>query len=254
MLALWAGSALGQTDLQRHLDSLSLKGSITIYDYRNKTWLFSDEQDAETATVPASTFKIPHSLIALEYRAVQDEHEVLRWDGQTRFLESWNKDTDLKTAYKNSTVWFYVALAERLGRKPYQKVLRKIRYGNGDLSWPETDFWNYGPFAITPKNQIAFLIRLYENRLPFSGQTLAKVKQIMVSESTETHTWRDKTGWGKSNGMDIGWWVGYLETTQNVYFFATRLRKPESENNPNFLNMRKEATKAALGKISGLDR
>ena len=71
----------------------------------------------------------------------------------------------------------------------------------------------------------------------------------MISEQTETHIYRDKTGWTRKNGQDIGWWVGYLETKGNVCFFATRLVKGENENNPNFSKGRKELTKLILKEI-----
>jgi beta-lactamase class D len=257
ILTFWVTNTFGQTDFQKHFDSLGLKGSTTIYDFKNKKWIFSDKQDAETATLPASTFKIPNSLLALEYKSVQDENEIIKWDGEAKshlgtVVNAWNKDTDLKNAYKNSTIWFYVEVAKRIGRKRYQKTLIKCGYGNGNFSENGYDFWNYGEFAITPKNQILFLIKLYENMLPFSKPTIEKVKEVMISEKTKTHTYRDKTGWTRKNGTDIGWWVGYVETQDNIYFFATRLLKDENDNNPNFLKGRKEITRLILNEISGI--
>ncbi len=216
--------------------------------------MFTDNKDAEVATLPASTFKIPNSLFALEYKAVKDENEIFKWDGETKahlgnVVNAWNKDTDLKSAFKNSTIWFYVEVAKRIERKRYKKILKKCGYGNGNFSEEGTDFWNYGEFAITPKNQVEFLIKLYEDRLPFSKLTMDKVKEIMISEKTETRIYRDKTGWTRRNGTDIGWWVGYVETADNVYFFATRLLKDEKDNNPNFIVARKELTKQVLSEI-----
>lgn len=254
ILTILSSIAFGQNDYQKHFDNLGLKGSTTIYDYKNKEWIFTDKKEAHKPTLPASTFKIPNSLIALEYKAVQDENVVFKWDGKPKshlgtVVNVWNKDTDLKNAYKNSTVWFYMEIAKRIDRDLYRRILKKCRYGNGNYTEKGTDFWNYGNFAITPKNQIDFLIKLYENRLPFSKLTIDKVKEIMISEQAETHTYRDKTGWTRKNGEDIGWWVGYLETKDNVYFFATRLIKSENDKNPNFLNGRKEITKLILKDI-----
>tara|TARA_A100000171_G_C2134123_1_gene148835 strand:- start:1072 stop:1872 length:801 start_codon:yes stop_codon:yes gene_type:complete len=246
--------AYGQSKFQIFFDSLGVKGSTTIYDYKNKKWIFTDEQDAQLATLPASTFKIVNSLFALEYGAVQDENEVFKWDGEPKshlgnVVNIWNKDTDLKSAFKNSTVWFYVEIAKKIRRKNYKRILKKCEYGNDNLNEKGVDFWNYGEFEISPKNQIEFLIKLYENQLPFSKQTMKKVKEIMVSEQTNTTTYRDKTGWTRKNGQDIGWWVGYLEVNENVYFFATRLIKDENDRNPNFLKGRKEITKLILNEL-----
>lgn len=249
--------SFGQTDFKKYYDSLNLKGSTTIYDYKNRQWIFTDRQDANVATLPASTFKILNSLIALDYKAIQDENEIIKWDGELKshfgtIVNAWNKNTDLKNAYKNSTVWFYVELAKRIGRSRYKQTLRKCRYGNENYTEKGTDFWNYGDFAVSPKNQIDFLIKLYENRLPFSKKTIDTVKEIMISEQTETHTYRDKTGWTRKNGQDIGWWVGYVEAKDNVYFFATRLMKFENDSNPNFLKGRNELTKLILKDIEEL--
>jgi beta-lactamase class D len=245
-----------QTGFQKYFDTLKLQGSTSIYDYKNKKWIFTDSVDALKPTLPASTFKIPNSLIALDYKAVQDENEVLKWDGKPKkhlgkVIEIWNKDTDLKTAYKNSTVWFFVEVARRIGRLRYQHILKEIAYGNNDFREQGIDFWNYGDFAISPKDQIAFLIKLYENRLPFTQITLNKVKSIMISDRTDSLIYRDKTGWTRRNGKDIGWYVGYLETDANVYFFATRLLKDKNDLNTNFAKGRTEITKNILRDLTG---
>lgn len=256
VLIFWTSTTYGQNNFQKYFDSLDVNGSTTIYDYKKKQWIFTNRQDAELATLPASTFRIPNSLFALEYKAVQNESEVFKWVGKPKshlgmVVNVWNKDTDLKNAFKNSTVWFFVEVAKRIERSIYQKILRKCKYGNGNLKEKGDDFWNYGDFAISPKNQIDFLIKLYENRLPFSNTSIDKVKEIMISEKTATFTYRDKTGWTRKNEQDIGWWVGYVETNGDVFFFATRLIKNENENSPNFLKGRKEITKLILKDVEG---
>jgi beta-lactamase class D len=248
---IYLTDTFGQANFQKHFDSLALKGSTTIYDFKNKKWIYSDSLDAEKETLPASTFKILNSLIALQNKVVSNESQIIKWDSiEKKFfgakIESWNKDTDLRTAYKNSTVWFYVKIAKEIGRTKYKKILKKCKYGNGNLEEKGIDFWNYGEFAVSPKNQIEFLVKLYKSQLPFSKPTTDKVKELMISEKTKTHTYRDKTGWTRKDGQDIIWWIGYVEMKGNVYFFATRLIKNENENNTNFPKGRKEITKLIL--------
>lgn len=247
-------NGFSQSIYQKYFDEYLLKGSTTIFDLKNNKWIFTDSLDAERKTLPASTFKIINSLIALETKAIDDENQIIKWDGteNTFFgskIESWNKDTDLKNAYKNSAVWFYVELAKKIGRKKYKYYLKKCDYGNKNLSEKGIDFWNYGNFEISPLNQIDFLKKLYKEDLPFSKITMKKVKEIMISEKTENYIIRDKTGWTKKDGVDIGWYVGYLQTTDNIYFFATRLTKKIEDANPNFSKARKEITKAILDQI-----
>ena len=239
--------ALGQPDLQKHFDNCQLDGSTTIYDYKNRKWIFTDEADARRETLPASTFKIINSLIALETGAVKNEHEVLPWDGVEREIPAWNADTDMQQAFKNSTVWFYVALAEKTGKDTYKKYLRKSNYGNGNIYTGEgADFWNYGNFGVTPVNQIEFLKKFYEEKLPYAKRSFDIVKRIMVEEQGKDYVLRAKTGWTRYSGTDVGWWVGYLEMPDNVYFFATRLTKDRETENPNFSNCRREITRNIL--------
>ncbi|HEY0667747.1 MAG TPA: penicillin-binding transpeptidase domain-containing protein [Sphingobacteriaceae bacterium] len=255
ILLLWQVDCFAQTTPSDLFHELGLKGSTTVYDYKNKKWFFTDSADARRLTLPASTFKIINSLIALETGAIKGADEIFKWDGQERTIfggtpvPAWNQDTDLRSAYKNSTIWFYVELAKRIGRKKYRSYLKKSGYGNGDFSEKGTDFWNYGEFGISPMNQINFLVCLYEGNLPFSGSVMNTVKSIMVSESNSDFTYRDKTGWTTKDGQDIGWWVGYLQTKNNIYFFATRISKSTDTTNPDFSSARKMITKQILQKV-----
>lgn len=252
LFLLFAGtSSFGQEHYSSYFDEYSVKGSTTIYDYNNKRWIFTDSLDAHVETLPASTFKILNSLIALENKIIIDEHEVIKWDGTPNELFGkpypiWDRDTDLKEAYKNSTIWFYVDLAEKIGRKKYKKIFNKIQYGNNNLTESGTDFWNYGNFGVSPKNQIELLIKLYEDELPFTNEHMETVKKIMISEKQNDTVFHDKTGWARKDGQNIGWWIGYMTTAHNVYFFATRIIDPIAVENPNFAASRKTITKRIL--------
>lgn len=248
----------GSLSAQNLFSNCSVTGSTTIYDYKNKKWFFTDSLDANKSTLPASTFKIVNSLIALETKAISDENETFKWDhADKKFfgksMPLWNKDTNLKYAYKNSTIWFYVELAKKIGKKKYIKYLSQINYGNNSISPVLTDFWNYGNFGISPKNQIEFLIKLYENNLPFNIKNMEKVKEIMISDKSDLGTFRGKTGWTRKNGEDIGWYVGYLETNRNVYFFATRLTEKVYPENKDFAKCRVSITKQLLSKVIDKD-
>jgi len=250
-LCMGVGSTTAQTNLQQYFDSIGIAGSTTIYDYQQDKWIFTDSSDAQKATLPASTFKIINSLIALEFGAVDNEKEVLKWDGKVRGfqgqpIEAWNQDTNLKEAYTNSTVWFFVEIAKRIGREKYKSILNSCDYGNGSLSEKGADFWNYGNFAITPINQINFLVRLYDEKLPFSEKTIKTVKKIMISENTPGFRIYSKSGWTQKNGQDIGWWVGYIEKKDKTYFFATRLLKDETKELREFGDLREEITRKIL--------
>ena len=69
------------------------------------------------------------------------------------------------------------------------------------------------------------------------------LKEIMIDEKNEDYTIRAKTGWeGK-----YGWYVGYIETKDDVWFFSTNIDTKSKDDLPK----RKEITLEAL-KIKGI--
>lgn len=226
-------------DFGKHFKALGVNGSLIIYDSKQKqTYEFNPQRNG-TELVPASTFKIFNSLVALETGVIPDDVAVLTWDGIRRKIANqdapaWNRDTNLRHAFKDSTVWFYQVLARRAGQERMQQWIDKVGYGNRQLGGANDidRFWLQGPLKITPKGQIEFLQRLYQNKLPFSPRTMALVKDIMVREQTPTYTLRGKTGWLDASTPDLGWFVGYLEQNKNVYFFATTVDLLKSEDAP----------------------
>lgn len=248
---------LDTVSAQTHLNGFFLNegvtGSITIYDLKNDKWIFSDENDSAKELLPASTFKIVHSLIALQEKAIQT-NEVLKWDGKDKLfrgktVSSWNADTDMKNAFKNSTIWFYVELAKKIKRETYLKYLQAINYGNLKLDEKGLDFWNYGAFAVSPKNQIIFLQKLYKGDLPFAKENMEYVKSLMIQDKNDDYVLRGKTGWGVKNDQEIGWYIGYVEGKENVCFFATRITSSTSNIPSTFSSSRKNITMAILKEL-----
>lgn len=104
-------------DFGRHFRELGVEGSILIYDLNNNRFVQHNPQRNGTAFLPASTFKILNSLIALETGAISDEIAVLTWDGIQRKLLEWNRDLNMREAIKLSAIWFYQVLARRVGHE-----------------------------------------------------------------------------------------------------------------------------------------
>jgi beta-lactamase class D len=217
-------------DFRRHFDNLGVNGSIIIYDLDRDRFDQHNPSRNNAAFLPASTYKIPNSLIALETGVIKDDVAVLTWDGIERGLgyspiEEWNQDLNLRLAFKYSAVWFYQVLARKIGHQRMQDFVNQIQYGNQNIGGKEDidRFWLSGELRITPKEQIDFLRRLYQNDLPFDQRTIDLVKDITIAEQTPNYVLRAKTGWATSVTPNIGWYVGYLEQNDNVYFFATNL-------------------------------
>ena len=237
-------SQIEQIDFQQHFDDLAITGAIIIYD-RNEDFFYQhNPQRNDTPFLPASTYKIPHSLIALETGVIKDDVDVLTWNGIKRDLPQWNQDLNLRLAFKYSAVWFYQVLARRIGHQRMQDLVTQMQYGNGNIgAAADIDrFWLEGELRITPRQQVEFLRRLDRNDLPFSQRSIDLVKDIAIAEQTPNYILRAKTGWATNQTPYIGWYVGYLEQNDNVYFFATNLDTPEEKD----LSARLEITRLCL--------
>ncbi|NES93746.1 MAG: class D beta-lactamase [Desertifilum sp. SIO1I2] len=212
-------------DLDRVFREVEVDGAIVIYDKNNQRFYEHNPSRNTTAFFPASTFKILNALISLETGVIRDDVTVLTWDGITREIPTWNRDTNLRQAFKDSTVWFYQVLARKNGHERMQKFVEQVGYGNQQIGTPDRidHFWLDGPLQITPKQEIEFLRQLEQNDLPFSQRAIDLVKDIMIIEKTPDYTLRGKTGWINSVNPNVGWIVGYLEQNNNVYFFATNI-------------------------------
>jgi beta-lactamase class D len=233
--------------LRASAQQCDIPGSTVIYNYHDLQWTFTDSLDAEKTSLPASTFKILNLLIALETGVIRDEMEVVKWPGYTDttlygYRPDIYRNMTVKEAFEVSAGWVFIELSKRIGKERYRKFLEACRYGNGNLSATGPDFWNFGAFEISPRNQVEFLVRVYEEKLPFSKRNFDILKRVMVTDSTERYTIRSKTGWTRVYGNDYGWWVGYLQQQNNVYFFATRLVKERKTINPDFGKCRKLIT------------
>jgi len=101
-------------------------------------------------------------------------------------------------------------------------------------------------FGVSPVDQIELFKGVYEETLPFSKGSFRILKEIMTETKIGDYALRAITGWIREGGKDTGWWVGYVERKDHVYFFATRLIKDRKTFRPDFMKCRKEITKTIL--------
>jgi beta-lactamase class D len=243
-----------RTDFNAHFDACGVSGTSVIYDVKNQTWTTNDTSTWKNEDLPASSFKIINLLISLETGVIKDENEVIPWVGSTDTVKygyrpEIYKDMSVKEAFEVSAGWVFTELSKKIGKERYLHYLEKCKYGNMNLSEPDPDFWNYGEFAISPKNQVEFLYSLYTDKLPFSKRNMAIVKKVMVTEQNADYTLHAKTGWTRANAQNVGWWVGYIETRSGDYLFATRLRQDRKYNRADFGSCRKEITKKVMKEL-----
>ncbi|MBK6566809.1 MAG: class D beta-lactamase [Saprospiraceae bacterium] len=206
-------------DFKKYYDQFQVEGSFALYDPQTEKYIFYNQDQYKQTFSPASTFKICNSLIGLETGVIQDENYIIPWDSITR-NPVWDKDHDMKTAFANSTVWYYQELARRVGGQKMKYWLDKTNYGNADTSGGIDRFWLTGGLRISPEQQIDFLKRLHDKKLPFSLRSTDIVQRIMIARDTLDYVIRAKKGWGGQESKDIGWYVGFIEKKGKVYYFS----------------------------------
>lgn len=188
----------------------------------------------------ASTFKILNSLIALEENVITPD-DVLKWDGKTRDFPDWNRDQTLASAFKVSCVWCYQELASRVGRPAYRHYLKQAAYGELDPDFQTTTFWLDGSLRVSARDQVDLLRKLYLRQLPFRDEHYNALRNIMLAEQTPLFSLRAKTGWAMSARPAIGWYVGYVETARDVWFFATNVDIRDAGQLPLRISLTREA-------------
>lgn len=234
-------------ELAKIFEEAGVKGTIIIQEKNSKNQMVFNSERANQRLSPASTFKIANSIIAVESGILKDQTEIIKWDGKKRFLDAWNKDQNLKTAFRSSCVWFYQELAKRTGKDRYREMLAKFYYGNQYLGDDITTFWLVQPTAIlkiTPLEQLSFLQNFYNKKLPISDRTYDIVKDIMLQKETEEYKLYFKTGAATKDWKGHGWYVGFVESKGKTWFFVTNILI----NSFHELKLREELTLKALKK------
>ena len=242
-----SGAAQDSSDWGRFFDEFDAIGTIVVADEREKghpVWVHGEER-ASRRFSPASTFKIPHTLFALDAGAVRDEFQVFEWDGVERDIPAHNRDQDLRSAMRVSARWVYEQFADKIGEEGARRYLKQLDYGNADPSTDEGAYWVDGKLAISAHEQISFLKRLYRNELPFKTEHQRLVKDVMIVEADRNWILRAKTGW---DGR-MGWWVGWIEWPTGPVFFALNIDTP---NRTADLAKREQITRAILRSIDAL--
>jgi beta-lactamase class D len=208
-------------DFSKQFKKHNVEGCFVLFNKTADAIMWYNPKTCDSIYLPASTFKIPNSLIALEEGVIKDTLQVVRWDSTVYPVKSWNQDQTLSSAMRYSCVWFYIRIAEHLGIKMYERYLPLFKYGNMKIGNPQNSFWLSGDIRISANQQIEFLRAMYEYRLPISKRSVDIVKKSIVLERGSGYVLSGKTG-----GTDIDehrsimWFVGYLERGGDGFYYA----------------------------------
>ncbi len=208
----------------------------------------------EVGQIPASTFKIPHSMIALELGIVDINATIFKWDGQPRAFKMWETDLDFKGAFHKSCVPCYQEVARKIGPSRMKYMLDTLHYGHMKLDSNTIDnFWLRGESKISSYEQIEFLRRFYDGELPISDRTRQIMREMMIMSKTDKYILSGKTGWAMNSEDNLGWFVGFVEKNDNIFYFATQVRPRPELDMDDFAEIRKTVTYDALKFLGGWD-
>jgi beta-lactamase class D len=218
-------------DLAQHFIDEGTAGTFVGYKVDDYLIIASDKDRSGEAKLPASTFKIPNSLVALETGVVEDpDKDVFKWDGVIRSIEAWNRDHTMRSAIAVSAVPVYQEIARRIGEVRMQKYVDLFEYGNRNIGGGIDQFWLTGDLRIDPVQQIDFVDRLRRGVLPISKRSQDLVRDILPVTKVGDVTIRTKSGLlGAEIGKpSLGWMVGWAEkgSAQTVFALNMDCREP----------------------------
>ncbi|MET1180901.1 BlaR1 family beta-lactam sensor/signal transducer [Peribacillus simplex] len=207
------------------------EGSFVLYDHAAQQYRIYNEEKSTLRVSPDSTYKIYSALFALESNVISPEESTLSWDGTDQPYDAWNMDHDVSSALQNSVNWYFQALDRKTGFETIQSNLQAINYGNSDVSGGLGEFWLESSLKISPVEQVQLLQAFYYNQLGYKKLHSQTVKEALLLEKNEEASLSGKTGTGTVNGKNInGWFIGYVETKNNTYFFATNIQNEDDSS------------------------
>ncbi|MDN4075280.1 BlaR1 family beta-lactam sensor/signal transducer [Fictibacillus terranigra] len=205
------------------------EGSFVLYDMQADQYSIYNENKSTLRVSPNSTYKIYSALLGLESNVITSENSSIKWNGIKYPYDSWNMDQNLSTAMTNSVTWYFQELDKKNKLGNIQAYLKEIGYGNYDVSGGIEQYWLESSLKISPVEQVQLLKAFYTNQFGFKEKNVQTVKDTLKLDEKNSAWLSGKTGTGNVNGKNInGWFIGYVETTEDTYFFATNLQNEDN--------------------------
>lgn len=209
---LTAGTVLADTieerlDLAKLFQQQGVAGTFVLYDVEAGRMVATDADRAQQFFVPGATFDVAVAAIALETAVATDE-KSLRSAG------------DIQEA------------ARRIGVPRMQEMLDKLGYGNRTLGDVIDRFWIDGPLEITAVEQVQFLARLAQGKLPLTEQSQALARELLRLERRGDTVLYGRTGLHAGAAPKLGWFVGWIERGNAVHAFALNVDVKSDKDAP----------------------
>ena len=209
-------------------------GSFVIYDLENDAWSIHNAAHASLRVSPDSTYKIFDALFGLEEGVITPEDSLIAWNGENYPFATWNADQTLHSAMNASVNWYFQAVDEQLGSAVLHNYMQKIGYGNRNMNSTFSTYWLESSLKISPVEQVELLTKLQSNSFGFAPENINAVKDAICLSTSSSGTLYGKTGTGRVDGQDVnGWFIGFVEVSDNTYFFATNIGADDGASGSN---------------------
>ncbi|HDB6558985.1 TPA: beta-lactam sensor/signal transducer BlaR1 [Staphylococcus aureus] len=210
----------------------SNSGSFVMYSMKKDKYYIYNEKESRKRYSPDSTYKIYLALFGLDRHIISDKNSRMSWNHNHYPFDSWNKDQDLNTAIQNSVNWYFERISNQLSKNYTSDQLKQLNYGNKNLGSYKT-YWLEDSLKISNLEQVIVLKNMMEQNNHFSKNEKKQLSSSLLIRKNENYELYGKTGTGIVNGKyNNGWFVGYVITNHDKYYFSTHLsdEKASGEN------------------------
>ncbi|HEV2503033.1 MAG TPA: class D beta-lactamase [Mesorhizobium sp.] len=211
--------------------------------------ILKQEGACDQRVTAVSTFKIALALMGYDSGFLKDGHDpkLPFKKGYADWIKSWRTDTDPTSWIRNSVVWYSWQITQSLGDARFKRYVETFDYGNRDVSGNAgkndglTRSWLSSSLKISPLEQLTFLEKIVNRKLPVSTRAFVMTARITtigkLSNGWEVH---GKTGTGfprKPNGKEdrsrsYGWFVGWATKGDRTIVFARLIQDGKREEEP----------------------
>lgn len=210
----------------------SNSGSFVMYSMKKDKYYIYNEKESRKRYSPDSTYKIYLALFGLDRHIISDKNSRMLWNHNHYPFDSWNKDQDLNTAIQNSVNWYFERISNQISKNYTYDQLKQLNYGNKNLGSYKA-YWLEDSLKISNLEQVIVLKNMMEQNNHFSKNEKKQLSSSLLIRKNENYALYGKTGTGILNGKyNNGWFVGYVITNHDKYYFSTHLsdEKASGEN------------------------
>ncbi|HDG7031755.1 TPA: beta-lactam sensor/signal transducer BlaR1 [Staphylococcus aureus] len=210
----------------------SNSGSFVMYSMKKDKYYIYNEKESRKRYSPDSTYKIYLALFGLDRHIISDKNSRMSWNHKHYLFESWNKEQDLNTAMQNSVNWYFERISNQIPKNYTAAQLKQLNYGNENLGSYKS-YWMEDSLKISNLEQVIVLKNMMEQNNHFSKNEKKQLSSSLLIRKNENYALYGKTGTGIVNGKyNNGWFVGYVITNHDKYYFSTHLsdEKASGEN------------------------